>query len=388
MPETTVPGQPASRVLLVTRNLPPLVGGMERLNLHLVLELRRQFEVMVVGPTGCAAHLPAGVVVEEVPHAPLWKFLMRALPRSVRLGRSMRPACVMAGSGLTAPLVWIAARLCGARAVAYVHGLDLVARHRLYRWLWLPFLRRMHLCIANSRHTAGLAASSGIPSNRISIVHPGVEAAHSADSRAAEEFRSRYGLGSRKIVLSVGRMTPRKGLAEFVENSMPGIAGACPDAVLVVIGDEAPDALGAKGLGTARRIEALAAREGLSEHVRLLGPCDDSELTAAYQAADLLVFPLRPLSGDVEGFGMVAIEAASYGIPTVAFRVGGVEDAVSEGRSGWMIPPGDYEALARRVQQALTDDWDEQDRRRCREFAGDFSLERFGVRVRELLNGS
>lgn len=375
MSETAPPSNP-SRVLLVTRNLPPLVGGMEKLNLHLVQELARQSDVMVVGPAGCGTFLPSALCVREVPHKPLWRFLPAALRQAAMLARRFRPQCVIAGSGLTAPLAWLAARICGARAAVYVHGLDLVTPHRIYRSLWLPFLRRMDLCLANSRNTAALAASIGIPRAKIAVVHPGVELPRGEDAQAAAEFRRQHGLEANRILLSVGRMTRRKGLLEFVDRALPVITEAYPGTALVVIGNEAPDALAGAGAGTSAQIEAIAATRGLS--VRLLGPRDESVLASAYQAADVHVFPLREVPGDVEGFGMVAIEAASYGLPTVAFDLGGVSDAVGEGRSGWLVPAHDYPALAQRVIQVLAQGSNESIREQCRTFAAAFDRAHFG----------
>lgn len=373
------------RVLLVTRNLPPLRGGMERLNLHLALALADGFELSVVGPTGCAAHLPPQLGVREVAHRPLWRFLPGAAWRAWRMAIRHAPACVLAGSGLTAPITWIAARLCGARAVVYVHGLDLVAAHPLYRLLWRPFLRRMDLVIANSRHTANLAERIGIPAQRIEVLNPGVELPQHLEASAAADFRQRHGLGERKLLLSVGRLTPRKGLLEFVESALPAIATEYPDATLLIIGDEAPDALTGSAAGMGQRIVGAAATLGLRENVRVLGVCDEATLGAAYQAADVLVFPVRDTPGDVEGFGMVAIEAAAHGTPTVAFAVGGIPDAVADGRSGWLVRAGDYPEFARRTCELLGRGHDARLRADCREFAQGFSWNRFGARLRELL---
>ncbi|MGH8146708.1 MAG: glycosyltransferase, partial [Rhodanobacteraceae bacterium] len=117
------------RILIVTRNLPPLVGGMERLNWHMAEELSRDAEVRVVGPGGSAALAPAGVVVCEAPLKPLWKFLWHARVLARREARRWKPDIVLAGSGLTAPLALSAARICGAKTAVYVHGLDVAVKH-------------------------------------------------------------------------------------------------------------------------------------------------------------------------------------------------------------------------------------------------------------------
>ncbi len=381
----TEPSARRARVLLVTRNLPPLRGGMERLNLHLALALARDCDLEVIGPTGCGAHLPEIVATQEVPHRPMGRFLPTAALRALRTARRRRPDCVFAGSGLTAPIAWIAAHLSGARAAAYVHGLDLVVAHPVYRWLWRPFLRRMDRVIANSRHTASLAEGIGIPAARIVVLNPGVDPPATIDPAAARAFRERHGFGERRLLLSVGRLTPRKGLLEFVQNALPAIAQDYPDVTLVVIGDEAPDALTGSAAGMGRRIVDAADALGLRDNVRILGVCDEAALSAAYHAADVLVFPVRETPGDVEGFGMVAIEAAAYGTPTVAFAVGGIPDAVADGRSGWLVQAADYAQFADRVCELLARGRDATLRADCREFAQRFDWQRFGTRLRELI---
>lgn len=386
MTEPELSASPARGLLLVTRNLPPLRGGMERLNLHIALELRQEFELVVVGPVGCATWLPAPSIVCEVPYTSLWRFLPMALVHALRLARKHRPVCVLAGSGLTAPIAYVGARLCGARTVVYVHGLDLIATHRIYRWIWRPFLRRMDLCLANSSHSADLAKSIGIPKKSISVLNPGVELPDSDDPETASGFRRRHGLDSRKILLSVGRLTPRKGLLEFVDRALPAITDAYPAATLVIIGDEAPNALTGSAIGMGKRIVDVARRKGLEDSIRILGPCEEAVLSAAYQASDVLIFPVRDVPGDVEGFGMVAIEAASYGLPTVAFAVGGISDAVDDGRSGWLVSPDDYSSLAGRVKQVFAAGRNGAVRRRCRDFAKTFEWSHFGTHLRALIN--
>ena len=129
------------RVLLVTRNLPPLRGGMERLNLHVALAMAADAQVHVVGPAGCAASLPNAATVDAIPVKPLWKFMLHAAVASVRHAIRQRPDMVIAGSGLTAPIAVVAARIARARSAVYIHGLDITVNHLVYRWLWLPFIR-------------------------------------------------------------------------------------------------------------------------------------------------------------------------------------------------------------------------------------------------------
>jgi len=372
------------RILLVTRNLPPLIGGMERLNWHMAQELARRSEVCIVGPVGSAALAPEGVKVVEVPLKPLWKFLASAFFEAFKLARRWRPHIVLAGSGLTALPAWLTARSVNARAAAYAHGLDMAVPHPVYRGLWFPALRRMECVIANSEATRVLAMSAGVVASRIRIVHPGVQLPKLPDSDATNSFRAEHGLGDALLLLSVGRLSTRKGLREFVTQALPRIVQAIPQAMLVVVGDAPSNALHA-GAQTIDSIKAAAAEAGVAGHLRFLGQITDyGKLGVVYGAADVHVFPVRELPGDPEGFGMVAVEAAAHGLPTVAFATGGVTDAVAEGQSGHLVKAGDYEALADAVIRMLTSG--AEPGQECRAFARRFAWDVFGEGVANALS--
>lgn len=368
------------RILIVTRNLPPLVGGMEQLNWHMADELARSAEVRVIGPVGSAALVPSTVEVHEAPLRPLWNFLLMAHRIARREASKWCPDFVLAGSGLTAPIAQSAAHVCGAKVAVYVHGLDVAVQSFLYRLLWLPSLRRADRLIANSRATVDLCIKAGITASRIGIVHPGVALpALVASRQAPTRFRTELALDSRPLLLSVGRLTQRKGLCEFVIQCLPRIAAAYPDVLLLVVGEAPEHSLHAQAQ-TPASIQAAADAAGLANNLRFLGVITDRErLATIYQSADVHVFPVRTIPGDPEGFGMVAIEAAAHGLPTVAFATGGVVDAVSEGQSGYLVANDDYAAFAEAVLRALRNR--EAMHNSSMEFAQDFSWPRFGAQL-------
>lgn len=406
------------RILIVTRNLPPLVGGMERLNWHMAEELSKFAEVRVVGPAGAAALAPNGVRVREAPLKPLWKFLLRARTLARHEARTWRPDVVLAGSGLTAPIARSVARACGARYAVYVHGLDVAVRNIVYRTLWLPSIRQADRVIANSRATEVLCRGIGVNPAYTGIVHPGVdpppmpvplnphsrakgeETLHLSELRGSPRngggapirvgtnsrpavqsfaaFRSRHNLGSRPLLLSVGRLSARKGLREFVMLALPLIVAAHPDVTLLIVGGAPKDALHAEAQ-TPDAIRLAAEQAGVADNLKFLGKISDDELEAAYCTASVHVFPVREIPGDPEGFGMVAVEAAARGLPTVAFASGGVVDAVAEGQSGYLITPRDYAAFGDAVINLLGAD--SRLGESCVAFACQFVWPEFGRRL-------
>jgi phosphatidylinositol alpha-1,6-mannosyltransferase len=371
--------------LLVTRNFPPLVGGMEKVNEHLLGALQPAWGTALCGPAGCADYAPHETDVRQSKVKPLPIFLAATLWRTMRLAWRRKPEWVIAGSGLTAPIAWMAAQCAGGRAAVYLHGLDIIAPSHLYQWLWLPFIRRCDLVLVNSANTAALAQSRGVRSGAMHVLHPGTDLP-SLDSDAAGDFRKSHDLGERPLLLSVGRLTQRKGLAEFVAKALPAIAARHADVLLVVIGDEASDALHVRAGSERDRILAAARINGVEENLRFLGHCDDSTLSAAYQAANMHIFPVLALAGDVEGFGMVALESAAHGLQTIAFAVGGVPDAVWDGHSGVLVEPGNYAALGNAVTQQLICAHANATVAACRQFAAGKAWPIFGEHLRSLLD--
>jgi len=369
----------STRILIITRNLPPLVGGMERLNWHMADELSNCNEVRIIGPKGAATIKPEKTSLTEAPLKPLSFFLLIAFCKALWLAWRWKPNVILAGSGLTAPLAWLASKLSGARSAVYLHGFDITAPSRVYQALWKPTFKKMDRVIVNSTPTKQLSLSAGVMEDKIHLVHPGVNLPKAPQpSKSITTFKKQHGLKGKKLLLSVGRLTTRKGLREFVEHALPDIIRAEPNTVLLIVGEAPKNSLGA-GIQTEESIKAQAQKSGVSEHLQFLGVITDQRLLATvYEASDVHIFPVRHIPDDPEGFGMVAIEAAAHGLPTVAFETGGIIDAVSDGVSGHLVQNGDYQELSKQVLAAIQHSFDVN----CtQKFAQKFSWSHFGQKI-------
>jgi phosphatidyl-myo-inositol dimannoside synthase len=372
-----------SRILMVVRNFPPLMGGMERFLHHVYGELCEGFQVALVGPAGCEDYVRFDSAVLACPALPASHFLACCQGQALRMAHRFRPDLIVAGSGLTAPAAKFAGLCFKVPVLCFLYGLDIVAPSFWYRWLFLPAIRRCTSFAAISQNTRRLALEAGIDASRMCILHPGVTIPPSQDMHRVQTFRDKIGAGVRPLLLSVGRLTQRKGIVEFIDQALPKIVNECPEALLVIIGHEPMQALTGSS-GITHGIHEIAKAKNLTGHVRFLGRVDDETLWAAYAASQLFVFPVIEHPGDVEGFGMVAVEAAAHGLATVAFATGGVVDAVQAGVSGYLAASGDYRGFARLVLAHLRGSNSQVTTQTCMDFARRFSWDLFGVRLRKI----
>jgi phosphatidylinositol alpha-1,6-mannosyltransferase len=269
----------------------------------------------------------------------------------------LRKRCdlIFGGNGLMAPICWVFGKVFGMPALCYVHGLDVVVPSRLYQAVFVPCLRRLDSILVNSNNTRRLCIDAGVDEEKISVIHPGCEIPAEIDRESARRYlQERSGAVGDFFLLFVGRVAPRKGLLAFMQNGFAALLRRRPDTVLVIAGDSPGDSLAHRSNEMANVLLEVEGN-GWKNRVLFLGKVDNDTLSKCYAGADCLLFPLVPVVGDVEGFGMVAIEAAAHGTPTVAFAEGGVVDAVNDGVSGSLVAPGDYDAMIDAVVRVRRD---------------------------------
>lgn len=337
------------RVLILTLDYPPLGGGISRWTAHLAKALRRHATTVLAPEAGGGAaadrNSPVPVVrgdfFRNVPGSwgvlDLWKYSRAA----DRLVRDIAPDVVIAAqAGIPA---WVGDRLRRRRSVPFVlagHGEELsrAARSPLRRRLLRRAAEGASLVLANSTSTTGIFVSLGCPPDKV----------RRWAAVDAEEWGAGPRVGPREegrpVILTVGRVDERKG-QEQVLDAWPEIRRAVPDAEYRIVG------AGPGSGALARRIEGEPSLAG----VRFLGRVDDAELRDLYREASLFLLPSRRVAGLEEGLGLVFLEAALFGLPSVAGRVGGVSDAVLDGRTGILVDPENPAEIAAAAVRLLRD---------------------------------
>jgi phosphatidylinositol alpha-1,6-mannosyltransferase len=234
-------------------------------------------------------------------------------------------------------VAWIVARVVRRPFVVYAHGEELTtwrqpAKSRVMRWTY----RHADVVIANSGFTRDELIDLGVPAARIAILHPGVDVDRFRPGLGHDDLKRLLGIDSQeKLILSVGRLSRRKGFDQVIR-ALPFLVARELDVHYAVI-----------GIGEDRDyLRGVAAQLDVSKRVHLLGHVEPSDLPRWYNAADVVAMPNREIDGDTEGFGMVYIEAAACGKPSLAGLAGGTAAAVVDGVTGLRVDGASTNAVA------------------------------------------
>lgn len=369
-----------ANILFITRNLPPLIGGMERLLHQSITALAQNNEITVIGPKGCSSHLDIddNANIIEAPES-LARFIFFATLSAIKISRKNHFDLVIGGSGLMAPTLLLLQKTFGIPTTCFVHGLDIVVHNFIYQSIFTPSLKHLKGIISNSQNTKELCIRAGLNRSAITVINPGCEVPEPLEQELIHQFKLDYNTKDSFTILFVGRIAPRKGLLQFINNGFENLLKLRPESKLLIIGDTPEDSLAHQGVDL-KRTQQLIQQNNWENKINFLGSVSNDTLAQAYSSADCLIFPLVNTPGDVEGFGMVAIEAAAYGTPTVAFDEGGVKDAVENNQSGYLIQPEKYtdmvEKLAKlKKTQSLA--------KQCRYHAKKFSWDIFNTKLND-----
>ena len=219
--------------------------------------------------------------------------------------------------------------LTGCRLIYYIHGEEVTTHFEVgsFGKKRLQHLARADAIVAVSNFTRNTLLELGLPTERIHLIEDAVDTVHFCPGPVVHSFRQHWGVENKRLVVSIGRLVPRKGFDRSIEG-WPSVLVQHPDAHLLIVGD-----------GPQRgELESLLARHGLQESVTLTGPLSDADLLSAYRSAEFFMMPNRTMpDGDTEGFGLVFLEANACGRAVIGGKAGGAVEAVKDGETGLLV---------------------------------------------------
>ncbi|MFC6062313.1 glycosyltransferase family 4 protein [Streptomyces ochraceiscleroticus] len=346
------------KTLIVTNDFPPRPGGIQAFLHSMALRLDPE-KVVVYASTWkrSADGLAATAAFDAEQPYPVVRdrtTMLLPTPRVTRRATALlrEHGCTSVWFGAAAPLGLMAPALRAAgarRIVATTHGHEA-------GWAQLPGSRELLRRIGEGtdtltylgEYTRSRIARALTPAAaaRMAQLPPGVDEKTFHPGSGGDEVRARLGLADRPVVVCVSRLVPRKGQDTLIE-AMPRIRTAVPDAALLIVG----------GGPYEKDLRALAETRGVADDVYFTGAVPWAELPAHYGAGDVFAMPCRTRRGglDVEGLGIVYLEASATGLPVVAGDSGGAPDAVLDGETGWVVPGGSPTAAADRIVPLLQD---------------------------------
>lgn len=312
-------------VLFITRKYPPNVGGMENFSAGLAKALGNQFVVLALRYS--QVHL-------------LW-WLPLTLLRAIWISRKVDSIHI--GDGVLAWLGIILRQITRKPVSITVHGLDLTySKFGYQKYIWSA-LKRFTTIIAVSKNTENILTEHGIAKSCSTVIPNGVDIEywnfpHSKiplanilpDTLPDSPF----------VIITVGRLIQRKGVAWFVEQIM----ALLPKRVVYVIVGSGPEQ---------ERIQKTIDQLGLHKQVYMVGRVNETVLKHIYGAADIFVMPNIEISNDVEGFGIVAIEAGACGLPVLAANVEGMQDILVDGSTGFLVESASTTAWKQAISGVL-----------------------------------
>jgi len=343
------------RILILTHNFPPQVGGISTHCYEMARHWSRGDEVWVLAPHTSGEDANnfsfAGKIVRMPPaHNKLSRFLV-SLESTLRLERKIRPDVIYGTHWLNCGIALrLAGMLAGIPFFLAVHGsevLELLGPRKkgalvLFRWV----AAGCRGFVALGGYQQQILEKLGIDRAKVFTSPEGMDFSRLANisQNDASGIRARHKLVGRCVILTVGRLVERKGHDRVIQ-ALPRILAEVPDAVYLVVG-RGPEE---------DRLRALARANRVEDRVVFCGFVPETELMAYYLACDVFAMPNREVGGDTEGFGIVFVEAGACGKPVVGGRSGGAVEVIRDGVTGFLVDPEDVEETARALVRLLRD---------------------------------
>lgn len=346
------------KVLLLSYGFPPTRGGVEVYTYEVARKLAGWADDLIVvvprsGTDGRVGEYDFRLV--QVPGVAVIRELAMFF---VALWYALRSRADVVVNAVWLPCGVVAlpvSRLTGIPYVVVTHGSDLLDRQnagegmkdavrRRLTWLRRIVLRSASAVVSVSNYTRDLAVHAGADPVNAATVPNGVDETRFQVRERSEVLAEAYGLVGGRVLLTVARLDYHKGHADVL-HALPLVAARVPNVVYVIV-----------GTGPLRqRLQELARELGVEKRVRFVGAVEETRLVELYNASDVFVLVPHATDKDVEGFGLVFLEANACGLPVVGGDSGGVSEAIVDGVTGILVKPGDVEGIADALVTILHD---------------------------------
>lgn len=340
-------------ILLITLEYPPMIGGVAMYYLGLAKALGQNRIAVIAGACGTHQEKESVPVIRTSLLASWGPFRWWKSVWEMWRAQTLYPARFI-GVGQLLPIgiaALILHGITGIRYIVFCHGMDILqaASYTRKKITARIILRHASLVVVNSESTRSLLRTHfGIPSHACVVVYPCVD---------IKEIPSHFRFDDSPTILSVARLVARKGIDRLIK-ALPALLLKIPSAQYIVIGDgperEHLVRLAQRTIFFDR--DANTFRTVLDAgKVRFLGALNRQSVLQWYQSCDVFALPVSALADDIEGFGIVFLEAGAFGKPSVAGATGGVTEAVIDGETGILVQPEDGGALTDALVRLLRD---------------------------------
>lgn len=317
------------------------LGGMQNVSMQLASELDQRDDIEL----------------ETIIMQSSWKninvkttfFLLSLLKRIPERVKSFQPDVILFSSMVTAAVVPLLFKKRDIPLVTINHGQDVTLPVSIYQW-YVPYIfDALNGVISVSSATRQASIKRGLSPDKAVVLPNGfdvsVQKKLPSKSNAVKQLEKKYDLflKNKKILITVGRQVKRKGHEWFIREVMDKL----PDDIVFFLVGYGPEY---EAINRAREQSESAQR------IIITGKISDDLLQACYAAADLFVMPNIPVQGDMEGFGIVLLEANRAGVPAISADIEGMRDVIKQGVNGYRVPHSNANLFAKKITDTLNGD--------------------------------
>lgn len=347
------------KTLLLSEIFPPLKGGSGRWFWEVYTRLPKEKVVIAAGetenttefdktnPLNCY-RLPLSSWSWGLKSLTGLKFYWRVFRAVLKLVKQEKIEAIHCGRCLPEGFIgFLLKKYKGIPYICYIHGEDVetAATSRELSWIVKKALKHADKLICNSQNTANILLNSwNTDPKKTFIVNPGVDTQVFVPAESDETIKTQLGWQQRPVILTVGRLQERKG-HDILIQSLPAIIKQHPQVLYAIIGDGE----------NKTSLQALVTSLQLDEHVMFMSELSDQQMIQCYQQCNLFVLPNRSVGPDIEGFGMVLVEAQACAKPVIAGDSGGTAETMLLNETGFIVDCTTTKDLPEKITLLLSD---------------------------------